>query len=1128
MQKIGDIFSEIQEGASVSNKLTYNLIEEFISGPTNFINGLEQCYLKIIKLGSKANKKPIERFEKITEKFFDLIYKEASSTKSRKKIDLNNVYGLFQHFLNFLSNGFESQNIAIKQICAKHISLMLKVFNDEDIEEVLDNKVISKLVDGTISLLKSKQPSVKLLALKIASYIQKFNFEELKVEMIRTMSNDESRDVRKVSLINLQVDEATLPHLLVRTREIDSELRLLVYKKLIKEKIHLANLKLCEIYKIVYDGLLAREEGVREICSKYLKSVYEMFKDKDELSQSENDEDNEDRIEEEGVQRRKNANLSNAEKRKELYNKTKIEILRFLKIFQIEKTLVHPHLYEMMELVVHRMLHDIIPSEEMNNYLREFIKIECKQQLFNNAKPEEIFFFRVVCQYVAKAKEFSDLNSIIEDDFLSLAEFSKVLEKASKSKDLLSVYQLFLIGDLMINSDEIGRQSLVAVIKNFSADLGKELYLEDPEDISRLSKDEFNDIYIRKTQEDINLQQFARSFFDTPIVQSKNDLIPVCITTLRKILDDTNSAFSNFILETIAEINEPMDSADDGNELANQKEKFEKRIQQCNEDLKELEQNLQVATKKTRGAKKTSVNEEADKIEKEVKKINVEKQNLQRKIDDIDNRINRATIRCLHLACSLLQSCKISLNDPGIKGLLSSFIGPCFQNTTPAIKDLSFKCLSLYVLLDKKFSIEYMKIYKEYLDNFRLGQSCEPSLLTAIKAVFDFFLAYNLLNEDDLTFEGNDEGTFDCSDLVERLIALMFEGDILTKKVCVEGFTRLIFNKRMKNPTEILTLLMIIWHDTLVVRNGGHEIIQVLSMFFRTYTSYSVEGLQGFEKALEHFVTLLATLAESKEFEFSPEIVNYELNDDFIVGTVGSIGISILNGRLQEMKDRNDFGDEFTPIEKFFLFLCEESSDKDKHSKFFRKIFEKTISNFTIDNLTPIKQNVLYRYLEHLCSQQPENNREIFDDFLKKLKDDEILADESALERINNAIDEERKNLKTEFRTIFKSLRDRDVIIKKRATGKVESREEEKEDKEASTQKTIEEQEQVEEENEDEEEQEDTPKTKAKGGSKRGRKRKEPQKSKEEEEEDDEEEEEEEKVKAKPDLKKVKRSGRRK
>lgn len=47
---------------------------------------------------------------------------------------------------------------------------MLRVFRDKDIEEVLDSKVIDKVLDGTISLLRSKQSSLKLLALKIGTF----------------------------------------------------------------------------------------------------------------------------------------------------------------------------------------------------------------------------------------------------------------------------------------------------------------------------------------------------------------------------------------------------------------------------------------------------------------------------------------------------------------------------------------------------------------------------------------------------------------------------------------------------------------------------------------------------------------------------------------------------------------------------------------------------------------------------------------------------------------------------------------------------------------------------------------------------------------------------------------------
>jgi hypothetical protein len=94
MQKIGDIFNEIQEGANISNKQVYNLIDEFVKNQTTFINGLEQCYLKIIKMGSTSAKKPVEKFEKITEKFFQLIYQEATNSKSKKNVDEDEVYGI--------------------------------------------------------------------------------------------------------------------------------------------------------------------------------------------------------------------------------------------------------------------------------------------------------------------------------------------------------------------------------------------------------------------------------------------------------------------------------------------------------------------------------------------------------------------------------------------------------------------------------------------------------------------------------------------------------------------------------------------------------------------------------------------------------------------------------------------------------------------------------------------------------------------------------------------------------------------------------------------------------------------------------------------------------------------------
>jgi len=472
-------------------------------------------------MGSKANKKPVEKFEKVTEKLFHLMLQEANDTKSKKKIDIDDVYGLVQHFLNFLSNGFDSSNTHIRAISAKHISLMLKVFSSQDLEDILDEKVIEKLLDGTISLLKSKHTNLKLLALKISSYIQKFSSDELKTEILNCMANDESRDVRKVAMINLQSDESSLPYLLIRTREMDSEIRHIVFAKLRREKVPLANLRLCDIYKIVYDGLYAREEGVREACMKYLRANYDMFSDNpvqepEAHLESEEEEEDDDKIvdeedEEEAGEgkRERKAKKRGRKKRsvdkKAMYNKVKLEIRRFLNIFQIEKTLVYPHLYDLVETVCEYLINDIIFIDELQIYVREFIKVDCKQNQFKKIDPEELFFFRVLCNFVQNnSREYSEIINILDDNFVSLNELAKIIENNLDSSSLFNLYQLFLLAEMGMNMDETGRQALITVAKAFCLDVVNTREL-DLSDLQGLPDYEFNDILPKKSADEISL-----------------------------------------------------------------------------------------------------------------------------------------------------------------------------------------------------------------------------------------------------------------------------------------------------------------------------------------------------------------------------------------------------------------------------------------------------------------------------------------------------------------------------------------------------------------------------------------------------------------------------------------------
>lgn len=78
------------------------------------------------------------------------------------------------------------------------------------------------------------------------------------------MEECENKDVRKAAMAILELNDRTFMNFLLRTRDIDSDIRSSVYRKLLIEKIPLSEMKLCNIYKIIYDGVGSREHKVKD------------------------------------------------------------------------------------------------------------------------------------------------------------------------------------------------------------------------------------------------------------------------------------------------------------------------------------------------------------------------------------------------------------------------------------------------------------------------------------------------------------------------------------------------------------------------------------------------------------------------------------------------------------------------------------------------------------------------------------------------------------------------------------------------------------------------------------------------------------------------------------------------
>lgn len=70
----------------------------------------------------------------------------------------------------------------------------------------------------------------------------------MKAEMVKTICEEEKKELRLDALTNTELNDATLPFILVRIRDTDPNVRLQVFKKLLKNKLYLQKLNTLDIY----------------------------------------------------------------------------------------------------------------------------------------------------------------------------------------------------------------------------------------------------------------------------------------------------------------------------------------------------------------------------------------------------------------------------------------------------------------------------------------------------------------------------------------------------------------------------------------------------------------------------------------------------------------------------------------------------------------------------------------------------------------------------------------------------------------------------------------------------------------------------------------------------------------
>ena len=243
-----------------------------------------QLQLKIMNQGSggKAPRFLVERFAKLTENLSIYLNKNFLQKKRfPNSFPFKTKEEFFTYFhqqlMDFYLRGTDSSKITHRQYSARSIAGILRGINKDDLK-LLGELIITRLMNQTIKMLRNKNQSLKMLGLRISHYLQVLKNDVLTAEIMRCMSEESNKEVRKSAMSVIKLTEATFPEFIRRLRDVETSLRIHAFKKLITEQVLLANMKLCNIYKIVYDGIGSREDDVKLKCLEFLRGNLYMYK----------------------------------------------------------------------------------------------------------------------------------------------------------------------------------------------------------------------------------------------------------------------------------------------------------------------------------------------------------------------------------------------------------------------------------------------------------------------------------------------------------------------------------------------------------------------------------------------------------------------------------------------------------------------------------------------------------------------------------------------------------------------------------------------------------------------------------------------------------------------------------
>nr|XP_047138807.1 condensin complex subunit 3 isoform X3 [Hydra vulgaris] len=358
--------------------------------------------------------------------------KENQSIDQDKTLTDETMNPFLLKLFNFLVQNHNSRERAVRYRCCQ---LITKIFTNMDDDETIDEDLSDSIYECMMYRLKDKLPSIRIQAVLALNRLQDPEDEQCPVidAFLHSMNTDTNADVRKTVLMNIALSRKTLPHLIVRTRDIKDLNRKAAYLTL-SEKVSVRALTIAQRISLLTFGLNERSDMVRQSCIHMLKQWLRKF-------------DN--------------------------------NVVKLLEALDTEGSL------ECSKLVLEALLKDA-PIQKLEEHVASLLSTadcSCGNVKLPSADclvVENVYFWYMVCQYLKKLGDkgedllqqllpelthFCDyIQSYAEKNFIDSALLTAFEGKEDQPEFILEY--LLKIAGLLDFSDEVGRKRLQQLVRD--------------------------------------------------------------------------------------------------------------------------------------------------------------------------------------------------------------------------------------------------------------------------------------------------------------------------------------------------------------------------------------------------------------------------------------------------------------------------------------------------------------------------------------------------------------------------------------------------------------------------------------------------------------------------------------